>query len=165
MRSVTLRAFHEYLRLPDAADVLEAIGLMAIFPPRRLEYRTTPKNSLTFASTGGDGVHFGVLVDSAGVVPDVAPIVMTVPMMFDRPNVIVGGSFHEFLRLGATCGYFCLEDLAYHPERAGGLLSRESDSEELTSFVDHFQLRPLEHPVERLAQLERLWLDRLVIEE
>lgn len=161
MRLVTLEDYHEYLRRPGAADVLEAIGLSPVFPPERLEYRTTPRNSLTFASTGGDGVHFGVLVDS----PDVAPIVMTVPMMFDRPNVIVGGSFHEFLRLGARCDYFCLEELAYHPERAAGLLSSESESEELATFVAHFRLRPLEHAVERLAELERLWLARLVIED
>jgi hypothetical protein len=74
-------------------------------------YDATPVNSTTFASTGGDGVHFSLL--HATDVPGAAPVVMTVPMQFDAPNHVVGASLREFLALGCRVGYYHLDHLAY----------------------------------------------------
>jgi hypothetical protein len=72
-------------------------------------YECTPTNTITFACTGGDGVHFGLLLrdNTPG------PVVMTVPMNFDNANVIVGGDLREFLSLGCCTGFFGLEQLTY----------------------------------------------------
>ncbi len=76
---------------------------------------TTPQNSLTFACTGGDDVHFG-LVGVNGQYGDSSPVVMTVPMAgdsIDDTNFIVGETLHEFLCLGCVHGFFYAEELAY----------------------------------------------------
>ena len=77
--------------------------------------QTTPINTLAFARTGGDDVHFGMLsID--GVFGDASPIVMTVPMADKDPmncNFIVGETLHDFLCLGCVHGFFSLEKLAY----------------------------------------------------
>lgn len=53
-------------------------GLFLVRPLIRWQYSGTPLNTLTFASTGGDGLHYGFFL-----MPDFAldeqPIVMTVP--------------------------------------------------------------------------------------
>jgi len=73
-------------------------------------YDATPANSTTFASTGGDGVHFSLLHTTT---PGTAPVVMTVPMQSDAPNHVVGASLREFLALGCRTGYYHLDKLAY----------------------------------------------------
>lgn len=76
---------------------------------------TTPRNSLAFATTGGNDVHFG-LVAVAGLYGDPSPIVMTVPTAgdtVDETNFIVGETLHDFLSLGCAYGFFDIEQLAY----------------------------------------------------
>ncbi|MBA3868398.1 MAG: hypothetical protein H0X30_04535 [Anaerolineae bacterium] len=89
----------------------ERIGLrMETLAPSEPGYEATPINTTVFASTGGDGDHFGLLhIDSE--VQESSPIVMTIPM--DFVNIIVGGNLYEFLCLGYDYGYFALCDLAY----------------------------------------------------
>ncbi len=79
---------------------------------RNMGYESTPINSITFAETGGDGVHFS-LVQLHDVVSEDSPVVMTVPMQPDKPNIVVGSNLFEFLCLGSQIGYFPLEQLAY----------------------------------------------------
>jgi len=77
--------------------------------------KMTPTNSLSFATTGGDDVHFGMLRTN-GVYGDHSPVVMTVPTADLDPrkaNFVVGESLHDFLCLGCTHGFFQLEDMAY----------------------------------------------------
>src|SRR5687768_2088705 len=60
-------------------------------------YESTPKNSVTFATMGGDGVHFGVVttdIQRTGI----QPVVMTVPMV--SKNVVLADTLDEFLGLG-----------------------------------------------------------------
>jgi hypothetical protein len=85
------------------------VGLCLENPTRARvwDYASTPVDSTTFGSTGGDGVHFSVLHTGRG--NGYAPVVMTVPMAFDAPNHIVGGILREFLGLGCRTGYRCLE--------------------------------------------------------
>ena len=69
-------------------------GLFLERPLVRYEYFCTPLNSLTFASTGGDGVHYGFLLFD-DVAYDELPVIMTVPMS-DRRNIVVAESLKEF---------------------------------------------------------------------
>jgi len=77
----------------------------------RWEYWCTPTNAWTFATTGGNGVHYS-LVETEGSVSEQSPVVMTVPMC-DSPNHIVGADLREFLALGLPYGWFGLEQMAY----------------------------------------------------
>ncbi len=129
----------------------------------------TPANSTTFASTGGDGVHFSLL-HATTTMPGAAPVVMTVPMQFDAPNHVVGASLREFLALGCRTGYYHLERLAYgwgrqeeanHLERgewAG--VGWDGQSEETTvlallaAVTQELHLAPWPNVAQRLAKLQ-----------
>jgi hypothetical protein len=148
----------------NAAWVFEPVGLILHEPSalQAWEYETTPANGLTFASTGGDGVHFSVLGvegDGAGVV------VMTVPMAFDNPNHVVGASVSEFLALGCRTGYFTLEALAYEHGRAELLAELDAaqppadahDAALLRHIVNEFDARPWPHVSRRLHELDETY--------
>ncbi len=137
------------------------------------DYDATPANSTTFASTGGDGVHFGLL-HATTTVPGAAPVVMTVPMQFDAPNHVLGVSLREFLALGCRTGYYHLERLAYgwgrqeetnHLERghwAG--VGWDGEPEEptvlalLAAVTQEFNLAPWPNVAQRLAELQTRYL-------
>ena len=91
-------------------------GLFLQRPLSRWDYFCTPLNTLTFASTGGDGVHYGLLLGS-DTPYDQLPVVMTVPMS-DQYNTVVAETLGEFLGLGYFVGWFSLEQLAYEPRWA-----------------------------------------------
>jgi hypothetical protein len=99
---------HEYLD-----EGLGAIGLFLHNPPKNAGYRSTPGNSITFASTGIDGVHFGSITNGNRFDPW-SPVVMTTPMSLEKPNHIVGETLFDFLCLGCRHGYFCLGNLHMH---------------------------------------------------
>jgi hypothetical protein len=96
----------------DWESALEGIGLLFASPPARASYDATPGNAVTFAHTGGDGVHFSFVLRTGEPIAS-APVVMTVPMRFDRENLIVGADFRDFLALGMRFGFFCLEQVTY----------------------------------------------------
>ena len=116
-------------------------------------YRSSPANGTMFASTGGDGVHFSVL-DSSGAV------VMTVPMAFRRPNLIVAEGMPEFLALGCRVGYFALEELIYRRSwavewiAAAGPPKESTSGRFLSAIIEEFALRPWQSIEQRLAELE-----------
>jgi hypothetical protein len=83
---------------------------------RHFGYVSTPKNSLAFACTGGEGVHFSFLVANA-TVDDDSPVICTVPCAFGRENHIVGRNIFDFLCLGYYLGYFGLEQLGYDADK------------------------------------------------
>ena len=68
------------------------------------------KNSITFAATGGNGVHFGI-VTAHNHPKGQNPVVMMVPMM--QENVILAENLDEFLGVGFHNGWFALEQLVY----------------------------------------------------
>ena len=78
-------------------------------------YWCTPKNALTFARTGGDGVHYSYLAMS-GLPEGIVPIVMTMPAV--ARNFVVAESFDEFLGVGYRVGWFALEQIAYQATEA-----------------------------------------------
>lgn len=65
-----------------------------------------PKNALTFASTGGDGDHFSLLIHD-GRVDDKSAVVLTWPS--EGINQIVGENLYDFLCLGMHGGYFQIQ--------------------------------------------------------
>jgi hypothetical protein len=98
------------------------IGLRLNNPPEQYDYWCTPTNVVTFASTGGDGVHFSFLVQDDEITEQ-SPIVITVPGAFDGPNWIGGRDLYEFLCLGSLRGFFALGEIAYTQEEALRILT------------------------------------------
>lgn len=141
--------------LPEGGEAyntrFDSIGLLLAWPLKPSAYDwCAPANVLRFAGTGGDGVHFGLLLLD-GVLSEDSPVVMTVPMaMEDNTNFIVGANLSDFLALGSRRGYFFLEQLAYKPdwllnELADTEFGEDVSDEErelLTAIGDAFGLRP-----------------------
>jgi hypothetical protein len=159
--------------------IFDPIGLILRRTPKNFGYWATPVNSVSFATTGGNGVHYGLLTADGGISDD-SPVVMTVPMMFDKPNIIVGRSLLEFLCLGCSTGYFVLEQLAYdkvdtmeliqHPRRlfedsyGKGFSTHKSFQREkhlLEALIKDFDLRPWDRLEEQLDELQERYLPLL----
>lgn len=137
---------HEYLD-----EGLGAIGLFLHNPPKNAGYRSTPANSLTFASIGVDGIHFGSITDG-NVIDPMAPVVLTIPMAFEAPNYIVGQSLYDFLCLGCRHGYSNLGNLhlnfeatiehyqnppeAFYDDRCPAILETMTDELSLATWPD-----------------------------
>lgn len=137
----------------DPRHVFEPIGLMLEPPdsPLPVTYDATPADAITFASTGGDGVHFSASLGASGPL-----IVMTVPMQFDRPNVVVGQDLREFLSLGCASGYFQLEQLAYgSPIAALTPLGEAMADEQLALLREALKLDPWPSVQPRLDALQK----------
>jgi hypothetical protein len=112
-------------------------------------YDSSPVGYLAFASTGGDGVHFSIPTGEAG------PVMMTVPMAFDNPNIVVGLDIKEFLSLGCAYGYFSLEQLAYNWARTvQSIEAAQARSTALQRLSDQFGLRPWPVVGVRLRELK-----------
>lgn len=160
--------------LDDCADwnsAFDRVGLILLAPPRHGGYWCTPQNSIAFATTGGDGVHYSWVI-LPGTPIDCSPIVMTVPMS-DTPNVIVGANLREFLCLGCRFGYFALEQLVYDFDRTvsaleNGELDAEATNQErnlLNRLSTALDLNPWEDPLARLKSLRERYLPLLRIAE
>lgn len=147
----------------------EDVGLLLF--QRATRYWCTPKNTATFATTGGDGVHYGFLRLSDRELES-GPVVMTVPMNGDEPNVIVGRDLHDFLCLGLYQSWFVLEQLVYDHRRSfvKDLLRKPTGDDTwpekdllLALFPERFHLKPWKNVGQRLAALKRRWLRELVV--
>ena len=130
---------HEYLATGPGA-----IGLFFHNPPKNAEYRSTPLNTITFASIGVDGIHFGSITDGGNVDPN-CPVVVTIPMAFDNPNFIVGESLYDFLCLGCRHGYFNVGNLHL----------------DLEATLDHYTKPPDDFYDDRASGILRLLSDQL----
>lgn len=143
----------------DPRYVFEDIGLMLQPPgePLSVTYDATPRDAVTFAATGGDGVHFSASHGASAVI-----IVMTVPMQFDRPNVVVGSTLREFLSLGSEAGFFWLEQLAYSYSAtvaalaAGPTAENDVAEQHLALLRERLALMPWPDPEARLYELQAL---------
>lgn len=149
---MTIESLWSYVDGLSAADraALADEGLFLHRPPKSGGYDSSPRDYLAFASTGGDGVHFSFPLGSVGA----GPIIMTVPMAFEQPNVVVGEDLEEFLCLGSKFGYFSLEQLAY--DFAGtseAIQSADSQSPALASLSRRFELAPWPDVRTRLMEL------------
>ena len=150
----------------DAKSALDEWGLFLEIPPKRWTYFCTPKNAVTFASTGGDGVHYSLLA-VPGLDAQEQPVVMTVPMS-SRHNVVVAENLQEFLNLGYYAGWFSLEQIVYRPEVALKLYAAaddESGPEDLAFFRETLRLRHQPLTLERIRQLEKKYLSLVVADD
>ncbi|HEX7130934.1 MAG TPA: hypothetical protein VF228_00070 [Iamia sp.] len=155
---VTLNRLADVSAQDDLGDWLEDEGLILHDRLAPGGYSSTPTNTVAFASTGGDGVHFS-LVDLGDGPSETSPVVMTVPMALGddlRPNWIVGESLPEFLALGLHGGWFGLEQLAYDPARPGALARAASvpPSPAIDRLAAALDLHPWPDVEARLADLQ-----------
>jgi hypothetical protein len=106
---------------------------------------------LEFMSTGGDGVHFSL---PKGVAD--GPILMVVPMQFDKPTMYVGGNLREFLGLGCVYGYFALEQLVYNFQlTVDEIVGAKGQSRALKKLSEKFSLKPWDDVEQRLLELNK----------
>lgn len=117
---ISLRALQEFdadvrsrVELPRWADPgIGCLGLILDQKPDSHRYDwCTPTNCQTFAGTGGEGVHFSLMVID-GSINDRSPVVITTPGGGDGRSWIVGSDMRDFLSLGYHRGYFALEQLS-----------------------------------------------------
>ena len=144
-------------------------GLNPIRPLERYEYFCTPINSITFATTAGDGVHFGFITDKGSEVNDGA-VVMTVPMT-DKNNIVVAESLEEFLSLGYHVGWYALEQLAYDEKDTIEFYSKPDPeiSREAKLFLEiirnELSIDFKAITKDRLNDLHKMYYSKLEIEE
>jgi hypothetical protein len=141
------------------------IGLGLEDPPEHYGHPFTPKNSITFATTGGDDVHFS-LVSRRGKVSDLSPVVVTIPAAeeaAEEASFLVGNNLYEFLCLGLRAGFDPLEDLTYAWEETVQELETgpepgEFDADDLKTLKllkDELNLKPWEDIDGRLRELQQ----------
>lgn len=147
----------------DWETVLDPIGLL--YDGDYTRYDATPTNCEFFATTGGDGTHF-VLLDAPS-----HPVVMVVPMAFERAHVVVGDNLREFLCLGCGCGYFGLEQLAYDwigtiewIKNTDSATQGSAKSKLLHALRKHFGLEPIPDPLKRLNELRREHRTKIIVD-
>ncbi|MEL6471853.1 MAG: hypothetical protein AAFQ74_19165 [Cyanobacteria bacterium J06623_4] len=149
-------------------------------PAAAWQYYCTPKNVITFASTGCDGVHFSFLQkdrmfsDSASGIEQLSrsPVVMTVPMNFENQNIVVGENLYEFLCLGCRTGYGMLELLSCADSDLCALKSFDYDEalsetqlSDLRLLNDVFSLSPYINLEGRMRYLQSTYLSCLQMGE
>ena len=146
---------------------IDYCGLIPVRPLERHPYFCTPKNSLTFAATGGDGVHYG-MVQGVNQQGHPGPVVMTVPMATNN-NVIVAEDLDEFFSLGYYAGWSGLDEIVYRLDEAikyyagpDADLSKE-ESTFLEMIRKEFQIQHIPLTKKRLEALEKLYFHQLDI--
>lgn len=120
-------------------------------------YDQTPTPGWIFARTGVDGEHFSLLTSSASA----GVVVLTAPMAFDAPNMVVGQNLEEFLALACSVGVTGLTEVCYR----GGLATAPPVEPRPTTLHDHLltalALDPPADPTARLKELQATYGDLL----
>lgn len=89
-----------------------------VFPPSPdFGYSTTPRNAVTFADMGCDGVHYAILAIE-GVITDESPVIHVSPMDFSDPYAVLGTSFLDYLAVACDIPVSEFEDV-FARERSG----------------------------------------------
>ncbi|RGE41425.1 hypothetical protein DZC30_18540 [Comamonas testosteroni] len=156
---------------PEA--VLDYCGLLLEIPPQRnyIDW-CTPRNVLTFATTGGDSVHYSYLVDER--LPEgVCPIVMTLPCVYDTLtgpdgqsvtkalSWVIAESFQEFFDYGYYVGWFSLEQMYYDEQEGPAYFLQPSEdfgdigTQQLPLLHRALNMKPVPPTLERFAQLQQ----------
>ena len=130
-------------------------GDEAVFPPsENFGYDCTPRNAVTFAQMGVDGVHYAVL-KLAGVVRDQSPVIQVSPMD-DPPVAVLAESFLAYLAEG--CGLTCSDmEAVLNNERQGkgGLLETISARFDGQRLMIAQRIRHLSEKYGNLIELRR----------
>lgn len=142
----------------SAEAVLDYCGLLLEIPSVRdyIDW-STPRNVLTFATTGGDSVHYSYLVDER--LPEgVCPIVMTLPCA-DAQSFVIAENFQEFFDYGYYVGWFSLEQLYYEEEEGAAYFRQASPTfgdigtEQLPLLRKALNMKPVPPTLARFAEL------------
>jgi len=145
-------------------DTVMALGFEVLEKLENWDYHCTPVNSVAFGATGGDGVHFNLLTGGRGT----GAVVMTVPPG-EIPNVVVGASLAEFLRLGYYCCFGWIEELAFDQRSAAALYRDEPRRLSKAGALlcerlrTAFCLVPIDDVVGHLGRLQETYLPELVL--
>ena len=164
---------------------LGRLGLLLTDELKPLFYdRIAPRNGLAIGTTGGNGVHFNLLVSENRV--DVqSPVVVTVPGARDRllGNIFVGENLEDFVRYGLIRGFFAMEQFAYKREVAIAAFgsaewqatekwhhsvgfARDADDIAIAEYISkQLGLAPLTRTPEDFAALQERHRSKLVFDE
>jgi hypothetical protein len=175
-----LRKFDAEIVPPGSHTVDDGLGAVGLILSKKLDESRyecyTPANCITFAHTGGEGVHFSFLCRD-GAVEAESPIVITNPGAWGN-NFVVGEDLFDFLCLGCHRGYFALEQLAYdrdttlevytnehwQPSNAShhsvGYCPDEKQTRVLRRLTEALRLRPWTDP-KRFELLQKRFLSLL----
>lgn len=156
--------------LADIPEIADRLGLLFNSRLTGPAYDQTPRNCVTFAGTGGDGVHYSFLL--FGHAPaDASPIVMTVPMA-EEPNRVLGRNLRHFLGLGLHSGYFMLEQLQYDFAGTVAALDRHEldyrepeEARALATIAEALQVAGWSDHASELARLEAEYAGELDISQ
>ena len=144
----------------SAEAVFDYSGLILEIPPVRnwIDW-CTPRNVLTFATTGGDSVHYSYLVDER-LPAGVCPIVMTLPCASEL-SLVIAESFQEFFDYGYYVGWFSLEQLYYEEEEGEAYFRQASPTfgdigtEQLPLLRKALNMKPVPPTLARFAELQQ----------
>lgn len=102
---------------PDPGGVLGEDYL--VLPPSECwaPYWCEPRNAVTFAQMGVDGVHYAILKIN-GEVRDDSPVIHISPMDFDEPYCVLGVSFLDYLADACNVSKREMSDV-FEEERSG----------------------------------------------
>lgn len=148
--------FDTFLRAVESTPKRERFDILGddylVFPPHPdYGYDVTPRNAMTFASMGVDGVHYAIL-KIGGEVSDESPVIHVGPMDFSEPYVVLGDCFISYV--AAACGVSISKmEAVFEDERAGGRvlvpflkehfvhsrLYEETRLRVLASYLDHIE--------------------------
>jgi hypothetical protein len=121
---------------------------LEIPPIESYGYQCEPRNSLTFATMGCDGVHYAILkID--GKICDDSPVITISPMDFSEQYWVIGESFREYLAVACAIS---LDEMGkvIDEERSG----KPVLAEYLRKNYDHMRLSN----ETRISHLNRLYL-------
>lgn len=146
----------------DGDAVCRFLSDLSLGPPSNdfLDYWCTPVNVDVFAVTCMDGAHFATFESNDGE----QPVVLIAPDARERPCMIVGQTFHEFLCLGCEHGFGELTALPHRPKHVADIYSSHTENDGVLlvkSFRDAFGLQPWHNVGDRLQELQQLYLDEL----
>ena len=156
-----LRELDMYIRdeIPLQGDQgLGSVGLILCPELEAGGYDCSPVNALTFARTGGDGDHYG-LIECGGEITESSPVVLT--WTGEGTHTIVGESLYDFLCFGLHGGYFSIlpghgdeptvqtEGLSFYSHVT------EQQAEILNLLCDELGLEPWPQP-DRLARFKAM---------
>ncbi|MDN5201961.1 hypothetical protein QQ008_11320 [Fulvivirgaceae bacterium BMA10] len=150
-------------------NFVDYCGLNPVRPLENYNYSCTPKNSMTFAATGIDGVHFGIINKQKSEISS-GPIVITVPIA-TKNNIVVAEDLDEFFSLGYYVGWLALEQLVYNFEDTISYYSKpdlELDAKEkafLELISNELNINHIPLSRNRLKELDEKYFKLLEIKE
>lgn len=162
-----LKAFRDKIA-EDDQNALMPIGFSYLLEELYWSgYPCSPRNSVAFASTGGDGDHYSFLV-AGNRIDENTPVILTWPAEGD--HYIVGANLREFLCFGMHCGYNQVLNVLEFPDSACDrwVDQRNLDQEQqelLRKLAAEFDLEPWANRTARFEELQELYLPQLEVYE